>query len=190
MAEAARDPREVSGPRVVVASCGEDLGWIRRLPCPVTIYAAGGRSTPAEAIAVPNQAREAGMYLRHIVRSWPHFAEWEIFLQGRPFDHAPKVVERIRRGDYAARAVVPFGRIKSFRYQGPRLHDQWAARFASEWMGGLPTKLVWVPGAQFSVHRKVLLARSRRYWRDLLEKVLTEDSTSPWAIERLWMAVL
>ena len=175
-------------PRVIVASYGEDLEWTRDLWLPKAIYDATGCSTLEGVVRVQNRAREAGQYLHHIVSNYPHFHEWEVFLQGRPFDHlSGPLVELLGHtpewGDFH-----PFGPLVPFD-ERVWIHDQWAAQFAREWFGEVPANLHWVPGAQFAVSSKTLLSKPLAYWAALQKKVLDEEERSPWAIERLWQAI-
>ena len=185
--EANGEPRK-DLPRIVVASYGEDLTWTRDLWLPTVIYDATGRSTLAKARPILNRGREAGQYLHHIVSHYPDFHEWEVFLQGRPFDHLsaqlPDLFARVAEWeDFQPLApLVPFD-------ERHYVHDEWAGQFAREWFGEVPTDLHWVPGAQFAVKREVLLSKPLDYWERLQQKVLEEERRSPWAIERLWMPV-
>ena len=174
---------------MAVASYGEDLSWTTRVSGPVTIYDASKSGCFPGAVSVENRAREAGQYLFHIVENYPLFYDWEVFVQGNPFAHANDPILKGGAFDWSWRPFQPLGNLVSFNPRGCE-HDRWAARFATEWMGGVPAGLHWVVGAQFGVHRKLLLNRPLRYWRSLREKVLAEEDRSPWAMERLWMALV
>lgn len=83
-------------PELVVARYTENLNWLRNLPTGlrVTVYDksnAGptlGESAGNNAIFLPNVGREAHTYLHHIVSRYDSLAEWTVFCQGKPFDHA------------------------------------------------------------------------------------------------------
>ena len=188
-ASAADPPLAGTGFRMAVASCGEDLSWTRLVGGPVTIYDASGSAGFPGAVPVENRAREAGQYLFHIIRNYPFFHDWEIFVQGNPFAHSADPVLRGGAFDWSWGPFQPLGNVVGFDPRGCE-HDRWAARFATEWMGGVPAGMHWVVGAQFGVHRKLLLNRPLDYWQSLREKVLGEEGSSPWAMERLWMALV
>lgn len=174
--------------RVAVASYREDVSWTDETMAPVVIYDASGAGRVAGGVAVENRAREAGQYLHHIVENYPDFREWEVFVQGNPFEHTTEPI--LLGGGFAGNwaPFQPLGRVASFNPERCD-HDRWAARFAREWFGGIPGGLRWVVGAQFAVHRNLLLNRSLDYWVTLRDKVVREEETSPWALERLWSAI-
>lgn len=180
----------MSAAHVTVASCGENLDWLEDVDPPVTVYDASGSCRRADAVRVPNRGREAGMYLRRIVEAYPDFAEHEIFLQGDPFRHAPGVLAALRNACWRRAPFVPVGRMTPLRRRSPQQHERWALKFAAELELELPRAMNWVVGAQFAVSRERMLARPREWWERLWEKVLADADRSPWAMERLWFAVL
>lgn len=72
--------------QVVVARYKEDLDWVWRLPFHSLIYNKGGDDLP-RSITLPNVGREAHTYLTHIVKTYPVFPAWNVFVQGDPFFH-------------------------------------------------------------------------------------------------------
>jgi hypothetical protein len=176
---------------VLIATHGEDLAWAERLPsADITISDSLGTLDHPRAVRVENWSREASQYLRHIVDRWPHFRPWEIFLQGNPFDHCPDLLDILAGQRYRRHSICPLGKVRRYIRRSGRPGDEHAWKFAREWMGGIPPNLHWVAGAQFAVHRSVLWHRSREYYQELLEKVIAEPRTAPWAVERLWFALL
>lgn len=78
-------------PELVVARYREALSWLRNLPADlrVTVYdKSPDQSAGVNAIALPNVGREAHTYLHHLVSRYDSLAEWTVFCQGKPFDHA------------------------------------------------------------------------------------------------------
>lgn len=173
--------------RLCVASFGENLDWLERFNLDTCVYDATG--SRHGLIPVPNIAREASQYLRHIIMHYGQFASHEIFIQGKPTDHNPNLVSDIARGIYRERSVRALGSLVSFDYSAPHQHDKWAVQLAGDLFGGLPHGLQWTPGAQFSASRQALQARSLDFWKMLLAKIEAEPDSSPWAIERLWLAI-
>lgn len=173
--------------RLCVATFGENLEWLKRFNLDTCVYDATGRRHGL--IPVPNVAREASQYLRHIIMHYGQFASHEIFIQGRPTDHNPNLVGEIARGIYRERSVRALGPVVNFDYSAPHQHDKWAVQLADDLFGGLPHGLQWTPGAQFSASRQALQARSLGFWKMLLAKIEAEADSSPWAIERLWLAI-
>jgi hypothetical protein len=141
-------------PELVVARYTEDLSWLRKRPAnlTVTVYdkssdAAGGEGV----IPLPNVGREAHTYLHHIVSRYESLAEWTIFCQGKPFDHAYDFKKFLR--DFASTAlksgtnsflssnpspapdINPVGTVPEFRWLGHLIDtdDNKGARLFRPW---------------------------------------------------------
>ncbi|WP_432738677.1 DUF3431 domain-containing protein [Maridesulfovibrio sp. FT414] len=72
--------------QAVIARYSEDISWLAELDCPSVVYNKG--TGPVEgAVVLPNIGRESHTYLTHIVRNYPDFPEFVVFLQGSPFFH-------------------------------------------------------------------------------------------------------
>lgn len=170
---------------VVVAAHDEALPWVRELPWKTVVVATRERSDTTMVIS--NRGREAAAWLHYIVHTHPHFSEYTVFLQADADRHAPKWRERVAAADLAGFTYL------GATHAGLRKeeHDKWAERFAAEWCGGIqPAQVTVSYGAQFIAHRKRLLGRSKDYYQTLLDKVVAEHETAPWAIERLWEVVI
>lgn len=88
---------------LVIARYTEDLNWLRKRPVnlTVTIYDKSPDASGGEAsISLPNVGREAHTYLHHLVSRYDSLAEWTVFCQGKPFDHAYDFKKTMR--DYAS----------------------------------------------------------------------------------------
>lgn len=174
--------------RLAVATHGENLSWIGRTGLPAAIYDATGAREGC--IPVPNLAREAGQYLRHIVVHYGRFADWEIFLQGQPFTHCRDLLPRLAGKDFLRRHLTPLGPVQAYVAGHPHLHSRWADRFAREALGRIPDGRPWCQGAQFAVSGPAIMRRPLEWWQGLLRKTLAESRSSPWALERLWLSIL
>ena len=78
-------------PELVVAHYTENLNWLRNLPASIqkTVYTKGPEVQPEHNhLPLPNIGREAHTYLHHLVSQYDSLADWTIFCQGKPFDHA------------------------------------------------------------------------------------------------------
>jgi hypothetical protein len=175
--------------RLVIATHGEDLAWIDRTGIPAVIYDASSSGKPG-LIPVPNLAREAGQWLRHIVGNYGRFADWEIFLQGDPFAHCPDILDRMRGRDFLRRHFTPLGRQQAYVAGHRHPHSIAADHFARELLGHIPDGVPWILGGQFAVSSPALMKRPLTWWTALRDKVLAEPKTSPWAMERLWLHLL
>ncbi|RIV23700.1 DUF3431 domain-containing protein [Fibrisoma montanum] len=200
-ASAARFPIEL-----VVARYHEPLNWLRKVPktVQITVYDKHERDPYPGAVPLPNVGREAHTYLHHLVTRYDSLAEWTVFCQGKPFDHAYDFHHQLR-----AFAANPAD-IGSFRWlghiidtdddQGERLFRQWSknddqrgldirgfhrALFGSEG----PGLYSFVLGAQFAVHRDVIRQRSVAFYERALELTVTFPDAAH-CFERTWDRVL
>lgn len=190
---------------LVVARYLEDLGWLRKRPANlrVTVYdKSPDQSAGPEALPLPNVGREAHTYLHHIVSRYDTLADWTIFCQGKPFDHAYDFKKSLHALADGSRAVSSTGfhwlghLIDTDDEQGERLFRPWSK---NEDGRGLdlrgfhqvlfdtdgPALYTFVLGAQFAVHRELI----RRQPLDLYERALTVSVTFPDAahcFERSW----
>ena len=174
--------------RLVVASYGEDLSWISPLGLPAAVYDSTG--VRPGMIPVPNVAREAGQYRRHLVANDGRFGDWNIYVQGDPFAHCEDFADRMARRDFLRRHLTPLGRVQGYSAGHTHRHSVAADRFARETLGHVPDGCQWVLGAQFAVSGPALMRWPLPWWESLLSKVLAEKHRSPWAMERLWLYIL
>ena len=199
---------------LVVARYREDLNWLRKVPPTIqkTVYDKSGEPGPVPTvIPLPNNAgREAHTYLHHIVNRYESLADWTVFCQGKPFDHAFDFHHSLRA--FAARPdqIGATGLIESdsdqFRWLGHIVDtdDSRGQRLFSTWgknddgrgldLGGFhralfstdgPDIYPFVPGAQFAVHRDLIQQRPP----DFYERAMVMSTDFPDAahcFERTW----
>ncbi|GAB3712679.1 hypothetical protein GCM10027592_51330 [Spirosoma flavus] len=189
---------------LVVAHYTENLNWLGNLPrgLAVAVYDKSPTDTYLGGIALPNIGREAHTYLHHIVSRYDSLAEWTIFCQGKPFDHAYDFKKSLRAFVDNPETISQTG----FRWlghlidtddnQGYRLFKPWSKNddgrgldlrgFHSALFGtDGPATYTFVLGAQFAVQRSVLRQRSVSFY----ENALAVSSTFPDAahcFERSW----
>lgn len=170
-----------NAPELVVARYREDLAWLRKRPANlhVTVYDKSGqqdtgtRSGSVLVSPLPNVGREAHTYLHHLVNRYDTLAEWTIFCQGKPFDHAFDFKKTLR--DFAGGALPITSTnfhwlghlIDTDDNRGDRLFRPWSKNedgHGLDMVGfhravfGLdgPETYTFVLGAQFAVHRDVV----------------------------------
>lgn len=78
---------------LVVSMYDEDVTWITRCAMDAVVYNKG--PPRPGTISVPNQGREGGTYLNHILRYYDTLHDYTIFTQGDPFAHNPDFVRDI-----------------------------------------------------------------------------------------------
>lgn len=189
---------------LVVCRCGEDLAWIRNVPpqVPVTVYDKTPAPTPSwpGSIPLPNVGREAHAWLHHLVERYDSLAEWTLFAQGHPFDHAPDMHQVIRRwaaGEPPTQAFAWLGFLwETDDARGYPTFVHWSKNpgrreldlegFFQRLFGEpAPEKIRYVGGGQFAVSRAVAWRRSREFY----EKARILSSEFPDAahgFERTW----
>ncbi|GAB4027095.1 DUF3431 domain-containing protein [Spirosoma gilvum] len=196
---------------LVVAHYTEDLSWLRKLPpgVQVTVYdKSPAHQAGPTAISLPNIGREAHTYLHHIISRYDSLAEWTIFCQGKPFDHAydfKKTLRAFADGSWFTSTTEQYPNLDFYWLghlidtddaQGHRLFRPWSknddgrgldlrgfhrALFGTEG----PEHYTFVLGAQFAVHRNLLHQKSVSFY----EQALTISTTFPDAahcFERSW----
>lgn len=168
-----------------MASYGEDVAWVAATGLEACIYDATG--SRAGLLPVPNQAREAGQYLHHIIQNFGQFRDYEIFLQGDPFPHNLMIMETIalepwknKRFEPLSFPFIPFNP-NSFLPHSEHLIPFGFAINVTQFEG-------WHMGALFAASRESIEARPLHWWQALHEKVIREP-WSPWVMEQLWMSI-
>ncbi|QHV98347.1 DUF3431 domain-containing protein [Spirosoma endbachense] len=193
---------------LVVAHYTENLNWLRNLPAGIrlTVYdKSPDQSAGSDAILLPNIGREAHTYLYHIVSRYDSLADWTLFAQGKPFDHAfdfKKTVKSFvdKSGDVNDPVQKPFHwlghLIDTDDNRGERLFQPWSK---NEDGRGLdlrgfhqalfdtagPALYTFVLGAQFAIHRDAIRQQSLAFY----ERALAVSITFPDAahcFERSW----
>jgi len=203
----------VSGVEVVVARFREDVSWAALLGLPVVVYDKSGQ--PGER-ALPNIGRESHTYLTHIVRRYPEFANFTVFVQGAPFAHMPvgatpeSFAARIAQN---ARLGLKFSGFAAFKLKcdrlgrphqmaDPGLHGLRAgfgkdipvgAVYEYLFAGPVPeTFLVTAPAGMFFVARERVLARPLAFYEKALDLVAADPddaNNTGHAFERLWQVI-
>ena len=189
--------------QLVVARYTEDLSWLRKRPAnlTVTVYdkspdASGGE----QAILLPNVGREAHTYLHHIISRYDSLAEWTVFCQGKPFDHAYDFKKKLREYAIDPTIIGPFRwlghLIDTDDSRGERLFRPWSK---NEDGRGLdlrgfhqalfdtdgPEHYTFVLGAQFAVRRDVIHQRPLTFYERALAVAITFPDAAH-CFERSW----
>ncbi|GAB3030801.1 DUF3431 domain-containing protein [Spirosoma pulveris] len=195
---------------LVVAHYTENLNWLRNIPAGIqkTVYTKGPDVPMAfNAVPLPNIGREAHTYLHHIVSRYDSLAEWTVFCQGKPFDHAYDFKKTLLRfvneptTSFSSTGFQWLGHlIDTDDNQGNRLFRPWSK---NEDGRGLdlrgfhralfdtdgPDLYTFVLGAQFAVHRNILHQRPLSFYTRALD-VSTSFPDAAHCFERSWDRVL
>lgn len=192
-------------PELVIAHYIENLNWLRNLPAGLatTVYTKGpDEQSEHKATFLPNVGREAHTYLHHIVNRYDSLAEWTIFCQGRPFDHAFDFKKTLREFVANPDTISPTG----FRWlghlidtddkQGHRLFRPWSKnedgrgldlnRFHLALFGtDGPEQYTFMLGAQFAVQRSVIRQKPVLFYEQALA-ISTSFPDAAHCYERSW----
>lgn len=186
---------------VVVAKYNEDVSWIKNLKYPVFVY--DKSSNPIDnSFRLSNIGREAHTFLYYIVSNYNSLADYTIFLQGNPYDHAKKIPDSTNEKckEYINNLIFPLS------FQG---FCQDFYNFDSKYEDlGIISVLVnkrkiftkemnihqeFIAGAQYIVPKEILLARPLVFYEKLLlmsatnkQFIDTDDFICPWTLERIW----
>lgn len=143
---------------------------------------------------IPNTGREASSYLWFIVQNYDKLTDNITFCQGSPFIHQmehnddPDCVENCKGITFDCGYVTsffPHGKyFKCDKTGGPR-DTLKMPQFADEIGIKIPNELKFIVGAQFTLHKDVILQYPKSYYEKLLIMSNTFDR-APWILERLW----
>jgi hypothetical protein len=195
---------------VVVARYTEELNWLRKRPAAlrVTVYDKSPDLSAGDAtLTLPNVGREAHTYLYHIVSRYNSLADWTVFCQGKPFDHAfdfKKSLQALTADPDTFMAGKPFRwlghLIDTDDNRGERLFQPWSKNDDGRGLDLLsfhralfdtdgPELYTFVLGAQFIAHRDLIQQQPLSFY----ERALAVSMTFPDAAhcyERSWDRVL
>lgn len=109
--------------QAIIARYSESLSWLDDLNCYATVYNKGSGLIDG-AVQLPNVGRESHTYLTHIIRNYPDFPEFSVFLQGSPFFHMEQGADILSLNNMIAENIernVPFKGFAWFRMVCDRL---------------------------------------------------------------------
>lgn len=185
---------------LVVARCGEDLRWLRKVPREfrVSVYEKGPLCEGG--IPLQNVGREAHTYLFHIARRYTDLADRTVFVQGHPFDHEPSLHRFLRSLAEGSEAPPRFYWLGFFcdtdDPRGRRLFVPWSRNpsreelrvdeFHQELFGEPgPPLYRFFGGAQFCVARDAVVSRGPEFYAKAL--AISENfPNAAHCFERCW----
>ncbi len=191
---------------LVVARYGEALNWLRRVP-PAFARTVLDKHPDAPwpgAVRLPNVGREAQSYLHFICARYDSLADWTVFCQGHPFDHAFDFHATLRRMAEAPDEIASFewfGHIiDTDDANGARLFRGWSKNEDGRALGmgafhralfgsDGPDTYTFRLGGQFAVSRALIRARPIKFWGRALE-LSARFPDAAHCFERSWDKVL
>ncbi len=199
----------------VIAKYKEDISWTAELDFPVDIY--DKSDSPAHGvIKLPNIGRESHTYLTHIVRNYPQFCDYTVFLQGSPFFHLEENAgprELLKLIHLTISKSVPFKGLAWFKSRCDRLgrpHHMDDPAKKGKWPGwgkDIPVGeaferlfrkeapkefLASAMTGNFIVRKDRILTRPLEFYQNalaIIENDPHDESNTGHAFERLWQII-
>ena len=185
---------------LVVARHEEDLAWLRRVPREFTITVYNKGPALPRCIPLPNIGREAHTFLHHLTERRDTLADLTVFVQGRPFDHAPdlhKILRSLADGSFTVPDFHWLGFLADTDdHRGRRLFVPWSKNparaelpldeFHRHIFGTAgPATYRFFVGAQFAVTREAAHRRSAGFYRRARD-LAAGLPLAPHCFERCW----
>jgi hypothetical protein len=186
---------------LVISHYHEDLRWLRRVPAAIqkTLYSKADTPPTLPHLPLPNVGREAHTYLHHLVSRYDTLADYTVFCQGKPFDHAydfHATLRTLAAGELPEKPFTWLGHILDTDTPDGALFKEWSKNETGEGLdlAGFHESLFGVPGpvaypfvlgAQLVVSRELV----HRQPPDFYQKALDLSITFPEAAhcyERMW----
>lgn len=209
--------------QLVVAKYKEDVSWLANVNIPAVVYDKCPEVRPeidlpnVLFIETPNvrNGREAHSYLTHISSNYDNLADVTFFVQGDPFEHSPRLLDRLQQ-DYADAASLtihysdghPSLEVKELdkvvmhqgfetRYGDAHHYTNNSYYHNKRWLemiwsklfpaNSLPKDFRYGYGAQWAVPRRRIVHRLPVFYEYCLKEVSSEASIlTAWAFEVLW----
>ena len=174
--------------RIVVAKYKEDMAWTSTLPC--IIYNKDSSNEDSRFITLENIGREAHTYLHHIVSNYDNLDDYTVFVQGHPFDHSPRLLEKIRYISFLDE-LPDFIHLSEFilptsTHEDP-YHQALPMKEVYTYLFGEPSSrknFCFGAGAQFLVSRKLIQHIPKETYEKLLK--YSVEGWGPYLLERFW----
>ncbi len=186
---------------LVVAHYNESLNWLRRVPPAIrkTIYSKAETPPEVPHQVLPNAGREAHTYLHHLTTRYDSLADYTVFCQGKPFDHAYDFHHRLRAiasGELPEKSFTWLGHIIDTDTADGLLYKNWSKNETGEGLDlslfhqelfGVPgpAEYPFVLGAQFVVGREMVLRQPLEFYQKALA-LTTAFPQAAHCYERMW----
>lgn len=176
---------------LVVAKYREDVSWLADVPASWSVRVYDKSDEDNGYIRRRNIGREAETFCHHNATEPP--AEWNVFVQGNPFDHWPDPIQHAQRIMARGDRNGWLGYHYDTAWNEPP-HTLDALDFGVTWRdlgieGFCPTRLSFPAGAQMVVHGGVIARRHRVWWQQAAAVAATEDWRVAHCFERLWPVI-
>ena len=186
---------------IIIAKYNENLSWVKfidKTKNKILIYNKGPHitlpETTLEHITLPNIGRESDTFLQAIISNYDNLSDYEhiIFLQGDPFSHFSSVVKFVNSPEEITDDITFLSdwyvtdNIDGLPHHSAGL-DIKTLLDAAKIPYSVDDKFNFAAGAQYCVHRDLVLNKPVEWWKHLYS-VHTKflDKNSPYIFERIW----
>ena len=177
---------------IIVARYNEDIEWTKQFPN-VLIYNKGNKlEGKYNEIMLNNVGREGHTYYKYIYDNYDNLDDYTIFLQGRPFDHSPNIVDNLHKYINNKNLNIDFEFLSEYiiqcnlngcrRHCGLPLIDVYEKLF-NERKENMDFQFG--AGAQFIVSKNKILQRPKEFYLKIVEILQNEiNPIEGYVIER------
>lgn len=167
--------------KIIVARYNENIEWTKQF-MDVIIYNKGNKLPDGyNEIQINNVGREGHTYYKYIYDNYNNLDNYTIFLQGRPFDHSPNIINNLQKYINNRDLQIDFEFLSELllkcnlngcpHHFGIPLQPVYKQLFNEE---KTYLDFVFGAGAQFIVSRKLILQRPKEFYLKII-KILEKD---------------
>jgi hypothetical protein len=170
---------------IIVARYNENVEWTKQFPN-VRIYNKGTKLDDGyNEFFLNNVGREGHTYYKYICDNYDNLSDYNIFLQGYPFDHSPNIMENLNKciNNINKEMSIDFGFLSEqihnssldtelSRYpECKNIHTNWVRVFG---VNSSNQKCIFGSGAQFIVSKNKILKNKKEFYENIV-KMLEYD---------------
>lgn len=169
---------------IIVARYNEDIQWTKQFQN-VIIYNKGEKLDDSyNQVFLDNVGREGHTYYKYICDNYENLADYNIFLQGNPFDHSPNIISNLNKYINAKDLTIDFEFLSEgildcnlygcIHHTGLPLIDIYEKIFGER---KVHMQFKFGAGAQFIVSKKCILNRSKSFYSNIVQ--MLQNSKNP-----------
>jgi hypothetical protein len=175
---------------LIVSVYEEDISWLKSIDFAdeIFIYNKGNKFI-VNSIKLPNIGREAHTFIYHIVKNYNNLPDFLITLQGCPFPHLRDInIDNINQ------VYKEYDYLKDKHSFHELLIDSSGLTKLcySKYFENTPDVILFSPGAQWIVSKKIILSKSLNFYTHVLYELMIDRKSSSdgvvnaWTMEGLW----
>ena len=165
--------------KLIVAKYKEDISWTQFFDIDNIVIYDKSDNPVVNSIQRPNIGRESETFLHYILENYDNLFDFTIFVQGNPFGHMDEIVTAELFPKFID-LFLQFDLFKTtplFIYKLYETLDAWPGMKTREYYeyffeGDIPLQVVFAPGCQYIVPRKVILERPKKFYEMLYNMLI------------------